>query len=74
MPEFHDSERFVAVVDPEADRPQDDVEVVHDEYLEGAREAFQKRCSPANGHGSPGDGDLHQVEAFGGHCFRTCTK
>ena len=59
LPEFHDSKRFVAVVDPEADRPQDDVQVVHNENPEGIREALQERGSPADGHGSAGDGDLH---------------
>ena len=64
LPEFHDSKRFFAVADPDADGPQDDVQVVHDEYPESVREALQEHRGTAHGHGSPGDADFHQVVAF----------
>ena len=72
VPELQNAERPVANALPDADGPQHDVQVVHDEDLERVREALQKHGGPAHGHGSAGDADLHQAEAFRGDCLCTC--
>lgn len=64
VPEFHDSKRLVAVADPDADGPQDDVQIVDDEYLESFSKPLQEHGSAVHGHRSAGDADLHEAEAF----------
>ena len=64
VPEFHDSKRLVAIADPDADGPQDDVQVIHDENLESLGKTFQEHGGAVHGHRSAGDADLHEVEAL----------